>query len=194
MRSFSCANLQTFSPGRASNRGQIDWFPRALLGISNGVLEQFQLSLDAGIASYLFPAAGRVFAASPEAERDPQIRSEFDLLGTRVAIPVLDRESLVGVALFDGRVTGEPMINEELALIFHLLEQLGLAIKNIWWHDQVSARHQMMFDILGQIKSGCVVIGRGLNVLHANRNHPANIFQRAGPERGWGLSSLICRR
>ena len=80
------------------------------------------------------------------------MRAEFDLLGARVAIPVLDRESLVGVAVFDGRVTGEPMSNEELALIFHLLEQLGLAIKNIWWHDQVSARHEMMFDILRQIK------------------------------------------
>ncbi|HEY3854967.1 MAG TPA: ATP-binding protein [Verrucomicrobiae bacterium] len=138
------------------------------VGISNGVLGQFQLSLDAGIASYLFRSGRVLRRESPEAERDPQIRSEFDLLGTRVAIPVLDRESLVGVALFDGRVTGEPMVNEELALIFHLLEQLGLAIKNIWWHDQVSARHQMMFDILGQIKSGCVVIGRELNVLHAN--------------------------
>ena len=138
------------------------------VGISSGVLEQFQLSLDSGIASYLFKSGRVLRRDSDDAERDPQIRSEFDLLGTRVAIPVLDRESLVGVALFDGRVTGEPMANEELALIFHLLEQLGLAIKNIWWHDQVSARHQMMFDILGQIKSGCVVIGRELNVLHAN--------------------------
>ncbi len=138
------------------------------VGISNGVLGQFQLSLDAGIANYLFRSGRVLRRESPEAERDPQIRSEFDLLGTRVAIPVLDRESLVGVALFDGRVTGEAMVNEELALIFHLLEQLGLAIKNIWWHDQVSARHQMMFDILGHIKSGCVVIGRELNVLHAN--------------------------
>jgi nitrogen-specific signal transduction histidine kinase/DNA-binding NarL/FixJ family response regulator len=138
------------------------------VGISHGVLENFELSLDSGIGSYLL-RSGRVLRRdSEEAERDPQMRSEFDLLGTRVAIPVLDRESLVGVALFDGRVTGEPMSNEELALMFHLLEQLGLAIKNIWWHDQVSARHQMMFDILGQIKSGCVVIGRELNVLHAN--------------------------
>jgi nitrogen fixation/metabolism regulation signal transduction histidine kinase len=138
------------------------------VGISSGVLEHFELSMDAGIGGYLF-RSGRVLRRdSEEAERDSQMRSEFDLLGTRVAIPVLDRESLVGVALFDGRLTGEAMGNEELALIFHLLEQLGLAIRNIWWHDQVSARHQMMFDILGQIKSGCVVIGSELNVLHAN--------------------------
>ena len=138
------------------------------VGISSGVLEQIELSLDAGIGSHLFHSGRVLRRDSEEAQRDRQTRWEFDLLGTRVAIPVLDRETLVGVALFDGRVTGEPMTNEELALIFHLLEQLGLAVKNIWWHDQVSARHQMMFDILGQIKSGCVVIGRELNVLHAN--------------------------
>jgi signal transduction histidine kinase/DNA-binding response OmpR family regulator len=158
------------------------------VGISSGVLEHFELSLESGIGSYLF-RSGRVLRRdSEEAERDPQMRSEFDLVGARVAIPVLDRESLVGVAMFDGRVTGEPMTNEELALMFHLLEQLGLAIKNIWWHDQVSARHQVMFDILGQIKSGCVVIGRELNVLHANdiireyfprANRPAGVFDFA---------------
>ncbi len=99
------------------------------------MLEQIELSLDAGIGSFVF-RSGRVLRRdSEEAERDAQTRWEFDLLGTRVAIPVLDRESLVGVALFDGRLTGEPMSNEELALMFHLLEQLGLAIKNIWWHD-----------------------------------------------------------
>jgi signal transduction histidine kinase/DNA-binding NarL/FixJ family response regulator len=158
------------------------------VGISSGVLDQFQLTLDSGIGSYLFRSGRVLRRESEEAERDPQIRSEFDLIGTRVAIPVLDRESLVGVALFDERVTGEAMANEELALIFHLLEQLGLAVKNIWWHEQVSARHQMMFDILGQIKSGCVVIGRELNILHANEiireyfpraNRPADAFDFA---------------
>ena len=118
------------------------------------MLGQFQLSLDAGIGNYLFRSGRVLRRESPEAERDPQIRSEFDLLGTRVAIPVLDRESLVGVALFDGRVTGEAMVNEELALIFHLLEQLGLAIKNKMLHDQVSARHQMLLDIFGADQIG----------------------------------------
>jgi len=138
------------------------------LGIPPPVLEHFQLSLDAGIGAYMF-RSGRVLRRdSPEVERDARMAREFDLLGVRVAIPVLDRESLVGVAMLDERITGEPMTNGELALIFHLLEQVGLAIKNIWSHEQVSARHEMMFDILRNIKTGCVVVGQDLNVLHAN--------------------------
>jgi signal transduction histidine kinase len=153
------------------------------LGISSGVLRHFELSLEAGIGSYAFRSGRALRRDGQEAAQDPQMRSEFDLLGARVAIPVLDRESLVGVALFDGRVTGEDMTNEELALVFHLLEQLGLAIKNIWWHDQVSARHQVMFDILGQIKSGCVVVARELNVLHAN-DIIREYFPRPGRPKG----------
>jgi nitrogen-specific signal transduction histidine kinase/DNA-binding NarL/FixJ family response regulator len=155
------------------------------LGLSPGVLANFELSLDDGIGGYIF-RSGRVLRRdSPEVERDPRMAREFDLLGVRVAIPVLDRESLVGVAMLDERITGEPMSNDELALIFHLLEQLGLAIKNIWWHEQVSARHEMMFDILRHIKAGCVVVGRELNVLHANEvaraffsraNRPPEVF------------------
>lgn len=138
------------------------------VGISSGVLGQFHLTLEGGIGAYLFQSGRLLRRESAAVQHDSLMQREFELLGARVAIPILDRESMVGVAVFDERITGEPMGNEELALIFHLLEQLGLAIKNIWWHDQVSARHEMMYDILSHIKTGCVVIGRELNILHAN--------------------------
>jgi signal transduction histidine kinase/DNA-binding NarL/FixJ family response regulator len=160
------------------------------LGLSPGVLEHFELSLDDGIGAYLF-RSGRVLRRDSAAvDGDSRMAREFDLLGVRVAIPVLDRESLVGVAMLDERITGEPMSNEELALIFHLLEQLGLAIKNIWWHEQVSARHEMMFDILRNIKAGCVVIGRELNVLHANEV-ARTFFPRVGrPSEAFDFNDL----
>lgn len=138
------------------------------IGLSSGVLGQFELSLDRGIGGYIFRSGRLLRRESEQVAQDPLMQREFELLGARVAIPILDRESLVGIAVFDERITGGPMGNEELSLIFHLLEQLGLAIKNIWWHDQVSARHEMMFDILRNVKTGCVVVGRELNILHAN--------------------------
>src|SRR5207253_1587723 len=100
---------------------------------------------------------------------DPEAQKEFELLGAQVAVPVLDRESVIGVAVFDGRITGEPLVNAELELIFHLLEQLGLAIKNIWLHDQLAANHQMLAEILRELSSACVVVNRDLAILHANK-------------------------
>jgi nitrogen fixation/metabolism regulation signal transduction histidine kinase len=91
------------------------------------------------------------------------------LLGAQVAVPVLDREMIVGVAVFDGRVTGEPLVNTELELIFHLLEQVGLALRNIWLHDQIAGNNEMMADVLRELSSACIVVGRDLKVLHVNK-------------------------
>ena len=105
-------------------------------------------------------------------DRAPPKRKEFELLGVNVAVPILDREQLLGVALFDGRVTGEPLVNAELEVIFHLLEQLGLAIRNIWLHDQLASNHATMAEILRELSSACVVVGRELQILHANKAAP----------------------
>lgn len=139
------------------------------LGIPHNLLEHFELTLEAGIGGCLFRHGRILRRNSEEAGRDREIQKEFELLGAEVAIPVLDRESLVGVAIFDGRLTGESFSNEELSLMFHLLEQLGLAIKNIWLHDQLAVSHEMMADILGQMGSGCILIDQNLEVLHANQ-------------------------
>jgi len=98
-----------------------------------------------------------------------EMQKEFELLGVQVAVPILDRETLLGVAVFDGRVTGEPIANGELELVFHLLEELGMGVKNIWLHDQLAANHEMMGDILRELSSACVVVSRDLALLHANK-------------------------
>ena len=136
------------------------------LGLAHGLLDYFELSMETGIGGSVF-RSGRILRRDSE-ETNSEMRKEFELLGAEVAIPILDRESFVGVAIFDGRLTGERLTNEELALIFHLLEELGMAIRNIWLHDQLAGSHEMMADILRQLESACIVIGRDLTVLHAN--------------------------
>ena len=127
------------------------------------------LSLGSGIGASL-RRQGRILKSSgQEAQASREISKEFQLLGACVAIPILDRETLLGVAVFDERLTGEPYANEELALLFHMLEEIGLAVRNSWLHDQLTANHAMVADILSHLESGCLVIGANLAVLHANR-------------------------
>ena len=139
------------------------------MGLTSGLLEHFELSFEAGIGGHIFRSGRILRRNSEEARLDMEMQQEFELLGAQVAIPILDRETLIGVAVFDGRVTGEPLVNGELELIFHLLEELALAIKNIWLHDQLSANHAMMADIFRQLSSACVVVGQDLTVIHANK-------------------------
>ncbi len=139
------------------------------LGISPGLLEHFELSMDAGIGGLLFRLGRILRKGAEETRQDLDAQNEFEVLGGQVAVPILDRETLLGVAVFDGRITGEPLVNSELELIFHLLEQLGLAVKNIWLHDQLAANLEMMTGVLRELSSACVVFGGNLTILHANK-------------------------
>ncbi|MEZ0258867.1 MAG: ATP-binding protein [Chthoniobacter sp.] len=138
------------------------------IGHDQSVLQHFALSLGAGIGGYLHRQGRILRASSSESHNSREISKEFQLLGAQVAIPILDRESLLGVVVFDERLTGEAYANEELALIFHMLEEVGLAIRNTWLHDQLVGNHDMVADILSHLGSGCLVIGPNLNTLHAN--------------------------
>lgn len=140
-----------------------------LIGLAPGLLEGFSLSPDWGLGAFLSRQGRILRRESAEARQDAVIQREFDLLGAQVAVPMLDRERLVGIATFDGRLTGEPLGNTELQLIFHLLEHLGLAVRNIRLHDQLAANHEMMADVLRHLRSACVVVGRDLKVLHFNK-------------------------
>jgi len=138
------------------------------IGIEQAFLDHFALSTRSGIGSHLH-RQGRILRASgEEAREDRDAAREFRLLGVEVAIPILDRESLIGVAVFDERLTGEPYANEELALIFQVLEHVGPAIKNAQIHSRLETSHAMVANILSQIGAGCVVVGNDLSILHAN--------------------------
>ncbi len=147
------------------------------IGISPGLLQNFGLSFEGGIGGHLFRHGRILRRFSDEARNDLEAQKEFELLGCEVAVPILDRETVLGVAVFDGRITGDPLVNSELQLIFHLLEQLGLAIKNIWLHDQLAGNHQLMADILRELSSACVVVGRDLTILHANKTARKYFFR-----------------
>ena len=141
----------------------------ASLGLSQGLLDNLELSLDAGIGAHLARLGRIVRRHSPEVQRDPDAQKEFELLGVQVAIPIMDRESALGVAVFDSRITGEPLSNPELEIIFRLLEPLGMAVKNIWLHAQVAGNHELLAGILREVSNACVVVSRDLAILHANK-------------------------
>ena len=153
------------------------------IGLPQGLLEHFKLSAETGIGGHLFRHGRIIRRDNREALADPAMQKEFEILGVQVAIPVPDRESLVGIAVFDGRLTGEPLTNAELELVFHLLEALGLALRNIWLHQQLSANSDMMAEVLRQLSSGCIVVARDLTILHANKA-ARQYFARTGRRHG----------
>lgn len=139
------------------------------IGLPAELLRTVQLSFDEGIARLLSRLGRILHSNSPEVRADPVATKEFELLGGQVAVPIFDQERLVGMAIFDRRLTGEQLSNTELELIFHLLERLGLALKNLWLHEQLAANNEILTEILRELSTGCVVIDRDLKILNFNR-------------------------
>ncbi len=155
----------------------------ASIGLTSGLLEHFSISLDSGLGALVSRLGRIVRRDSPEIMANPAALKEFEMLGVQVAMPITSRDSLVGVAVFDGRVTGESLVNSELELIFRLLEQVGLALRNISLHDQLSGNHELLAGVLRELSSACVVVGRDLKILHANkaaRRHFGRKNERTG--------------
>jgi signal transduction histidine kinase/DNA-binding LytR/AlgR family response regulator len=138
------------------------------IGLEQSFLEHFALNMTTGMGAHLRKHGRILKSTGGEAHASREMAREFQLVGGTVAIPILDRETLVGVAVLDERLTGDPYENEELSLLFHMLEEVGLAIRNSWLHDQLQTSHSMLADILGNLGTGCVVIGNNLSVLHSN--------------------------
>ena len=143
------------------------------VGIPLDIRDCFELSRHAGIGERL-SRGNHILRAGPEDGQffgglNPKIQREFEILGSHIAIPISDRERTLGVAVLGDRVTGYEFSDEELQLLFLLMEELGLAIKNSWLHHQLSASHKLFSDVLASMSSGSMVVGPDLTILHANR-------------------------
>jgi signal transduction histidine kinase len=158
----------SFTSAPAVTKGDRLGVARAL-GLSQALLQPIELSSEIGIGGHLFRFGRILRRSSEEARRDATTQQEFEWLGTQVAVPITDGESVFGMTVLGGRITGEPLVNSELEVIFHLHQQLGVAIKNIWLHDEIAGSREMMAEVLSELSSACVVISQDMAVLHSNK-------------------------
>ena len=142
--------------------------PAHTIGHDPSLIEHFPLSLSTGLGKHLAKHGRILRADSEEVRSNREISREFHTLGSAIALPINDREALVGTLLLDERITGGTFSDEELAQLFHWLEELGVAIRNCWRHEQLAATHGLIDDILAGLGNGCIVVGSNCGILHAN--------------------------
>lgn len=158
-------------------------------GMPATVTSHLELSIERGLGASLLRSGRILRYGAPEVARDREVQGEFELLGVQVAVPILDRESLLGIVVLDHRVTGEPFRNEELVLVFHLLEDLGVAIGHATAHAQRAVQQEMLGRTFDQFGSGCLVIAADTSILLANQSARA-LFVRGGADVRLGLADL----
>ncbi len=161
-----------FSSGRITALGN-DLTAVICEGIGAKVIEHVRLSASSGVGGFLVQNAcilRRELMSDPSSlDFDPQIAREFHLLGTEAAVPMFDEDQLTGVLTLSGRVTGEPLSNDDLELLWHLMDHLGVALRNLHLLEQVGLQQRFMNDVFEHVQSGVVAVGRGGRILSVNR-------------------------
>jgi signal transduction histidine kinase len=142
-------------------------------GLAAHLVEHFRLSADSGIASHLLREA-RILLRSQVTDSlaldyDPEVAREFDTLGADVAVPIFDEDRLWGVLTFSGKITGEPLTNQELELVYYLMGQLAQAIRNLRLRDRVAGQQRFVNEVLAHVQTGVVVVGHTNRILTVNR-------------------------
>jgi len=142
-------------------------------GVAANLVEHLRLSLDLGIGRCLERQAKilrRAAHADPLAvDHDPQLLREFDLLGAEVAVPVFDNDQLLGALLFSGKITGEPLTNEDLEMVYHLLAQLAQAIRNLHLQAKITGQQRFLGELLAHVQTGVIAAGGDNRLLCINR-------------------------
>ncbi len=139
----------------------------ALAG-STGVRQEFATQLQ------LTPQGGIAGALAREGSilrypGDAQTMREFDLLGTDVAVPVFDNDELVGVLTCGGKITGAGLSDDELELIYHLLEQVARAVRQETAAAEAARQRQFLDGVLANLHAGVIIVDGDHRVLQLNR-------------------------
>ena len=142
-------------------------------GLAPHLVEHFRLSADSGIASHLSREA-RILLRSQVTDSlaldyDPGMAREFDTLGADVAVPIFDEDLLWGVLTFSGKITSEPLTNQELELVYYLMGQLAQAIRNLHLRDRIASQQRFVNEVLAHVQTGVVVVGQNNRIFTVNR-------------------------
>lgn len=167
----------------------------ASLGLPSDLVECFQLSREVGIGRELseqpriLRKGGQTQA--PFANSSTASDKEFTILGCHLAIPITDREDAIGLAVINGPVTGRDYTEDELELLYLLMEELGLAIRNSRLHSELAQHGQLIENVMHSMASGAIVFSEDLEILYIN--DAAKRFLgvgRSNPERAIEFAEL----
>jgi signal transduction histidine kinase len=150
-----------------SSEENMSHFPLEFVrGIAPSMANCVKLSASAGTPAWL--AKNRKVLDVNSLEIPDEARGELELLGASTAFPLVSRGALFGVLFLGDRVAGKPLKDHELTLIYHLSEELSLALENAALHRESQIHAELMRQMLERTKSGTVMVDASLQVLQCN--------------------------
>lgn len=148
-RALECAYVAGIEPKRwkmasfSLDAGMGHWMAEHLVAISIGTMDRYTL--------------------------EPSVRDEMEGLGAQCAIPIQGGDEFMGILLVGSRVTGYPLTDDEIELVYLLGLELGRTLKAGRLNKTLSHERQFLVDLTEGMGSGCAVFDRDFHALHVNR-------------------------
>ena len=151
-------------------------------GISSEVAANIRISLNEGLGLMVRKKGCIVRRQWAEQGVADDARGEMEVLQADYAIPVHDKEVVRGVLLLGGSVLGEPLGEEALQVIYHLLEELATALgirKLIEDNRKESELLRAMLDSSGE---AVVAVDDSLAIRYCNQRAQSVLFGGSGKQ------------
>lgn len=130
---------------------------KASRGIPSDIAQRTFLTLKEGLINYIVETGTAVRLDSIKLV-DAGIVNQFRALGVTTAVPVWEHGRLKGVLVFNNKIVGTPVSDEELELVFALGSQLAIAIENTSLVELISRQRNYLENILENVSSAVISV------------------------------------
>jgi len=132
---------------------------RACLGMTEEAKECVQLSPQRGLVKFL-TRKGTVVTRDSVLRADfgsaYEIKQEMKLIQSNVVVPLSPQGELIGILGLGAKITGEEMSAREIKHVFLLCNQVGLAMQNLLFYEEMCYQKKYIESILKDAAS-CVI-------------------------------------
>ncbi|UCG93708.1 MAG: PAS domain-containing protein [Candidatus Aerophobus sp.] len=134
---------------------------RACLGMTEEMKEHVQLYPQQGLVQFL-AREGTVITRERILQTDfktaYEIKQEMKLIQSNVVIPLSPQGELIGILGLGPKITGDKMSSREIKQVFLFCNQVGLAIQNILFYEEMCYQKKYIENLLKDATSGVISV------------------------------------
>ena len=167
-RMFGIARLCFILKDRTRKRYRI----RACLGMTEEAKKYVQLHPQRGLVKFLIregTALTRENVLQGDSGSAYQIKQDMKLIQSNVVVPLSPQGELIGIVGLGAKITGEEMSAREIKQVFLLCNQIGLAIQNLLFYQEMCYQKEYIENILKDATSCVVSIDKEQKITTCNQ-------------------------
>lgn len=134
---------------------------RASLGMTEEAEEYVQLYPEQGLVKFL-AKEGIVLTTEHVLKTDYktayEIKRDMKLIQSNVVVPLSPQGELLGILGLGSKVTGDKMSPKEIKEVFLFCNQVGLAIQNLLFYEEMSCQKKYIENVLKDAASGVISV------------------------------------